>query len=143
MQNKFLDLLGLTNFLDKCKQTFASIFHTHTVEEITDLENNVFTVDGGAKATLSDIFGEAPYTIEFTDEYETPILANEIEYNNGVSGLTSTDVQGAIDELKNIATTAESGSDYSTFRMRNVAIMSELPTTMNDGDIVLLYKEGQ
>ena len=33
---KFLDLLGLTEFLNKCKTIFASIIHTHKIEDLED-----------------------------------------------------------------------------------------------------------
>lgn len=110
-------------------------------DSITSLDENTIAINGGATATVADIFGVAPYVIEFTNDEDTiPVASNEIEYNNGASGLKSKDVQGAIDELKELVTTAVSGTDYGTFRMRNVAILSELPKTMNDGDIVLIYK---
>lgn len=76
--------------------------------------DNVITIDGGATTTtLADIFGEPPYTIEFTDE---------------------------VGELSNI--TVAAGSDYGTYRLRNVAILTEVPTVMNDGDIALVIKSG-
>lgn len=71
------------------------------------------TVDGGGYISLEDIFGEPPYTIEITDELE---------------------------ELQNV--TVASGSDYSTYRLRNVAIVTEIPTQMNDGDIALVINKG-
>ena len=75
----------------------------------------VISVDGGATvSTLSDIFGEPPYSIEFTDELE---------------------------ELSNI--TVAAGNDYGTYRLRNVAIVTEVPTQMNDGDIALVIKVGE
>ena len=62
---------------------------------------------------MNDIFGEPPYTIEVTEE---------------------------IDELSNI--TVAAGRDYDTYRLRNVAIVTEIPTQMNDGDIALVIKSG-
>lgn len=71
--------------------------------------NDAITVEGGGALTLEDIFGKPPYTIEVTEE---------------------------IEELSNI--TVAAGSDYATYRLRNVAIVTEVPTIMNDGDIALV-----
>ena len=82
---------------------------------ITESTSDVITIDGGATtSTLADIFGEPPYTIEFTEETE---------------------------ELYNV--TVASGNDFDTYRIRNIAVVTEVPTTMNDGDIALVIrKEG-
>ena len=40
MQNKYLDLLGLSNFFEKLRSYFSLISHTHSKDEITD-----YTVD--------------------------------------------------------------------------------------------------
>lgn len=107
-----------------------------SVERVKD---NAIFVDGGAEATIPEVFGEAPYTIEFTNEDEDPILANEIEYDGSASGLASSDVQGAIDELKALTEAAPTGTDYEEYRLRNVAILSAIPESMNNGDIALVY----
>ena len=80
---------------------------------ILEATKNAIAVEGGGALTLKDIFGEPPYTIEVTDELE---------------------------ELSNI--TVAAGSDYGTYRLRNVAILTEVPTQMNDGDIALVMKSG-
>lgn len=81
---------------------------------LIEAKKDVITVEGGGALTLEDIFGEPPYTIEVTDELE---------------------------ELSNI--TVAAGRDYETYRLRNVAILTEVPTVMNDGDIALVIrKEG-
>lgn len=79
---------------------------------ITETQKDIISVDGGGSLTLEDIFGEPPYTIEVTDELE---------------------------ELQNVVVAA--GSDYGTYRLRNVAIVTEIPTQMNDGDIALVIKQ--
>jgi hypothetical protein len=33
-----------------------------------------------------------------------------------------------------------SNTDYATYRIRNVALLSAMPETMNNGDIALVYK---
>lgn len=84
------------------------------IEQINDSTKDIVTVDGGGRLSLEDIFGEPPYTIEFTNE---------------------------IEELSNI--TVAAGTDYGTYRLRNVAIVTEVPTVMNDGDIALVIsREG-
>lgn len=80
---------------------------------LLEAKKDIVSVSGGGTLTLEDIFGEPPYTIEVTDELE---------------------------ELHNI--TVASGSDYDTYRLRNVAIVTEVPTQMNDGDIALVIKSG-
>ena len=81
---------------------------------LLEAKKDVIAVEGGGALALEDIFGEPPYTIEVTDELE---------------------------ELSNI--TVAAGADYETYRLRNVAILTEVPTIMNDGDIALvIHKEG-
>lgn len=82
------------------------------IEQINNSMKDAVTVDGGGYLSLEDIFGEPPYVIEFTDELE---------------------------ELSNI--TVAAGSDYGTYRLRNVAIVTEVPTVMNDGDIALVISQ--
>ena len=79
---------------------------------LSEAKKDIVSVDGGGTLTLEDIFGEPPYTIEVTDELE---------------------------ELQNI--TVAAGSDYGTYRLRNVAIVTEIPTVMNDGDIALVISQ--
>ena len=79
---------------------------------LLEAKKDIVSVNGGGTLTLEDIFGEPPYTIEVTDELE---------------------------ELQNI--TVASGSDYGTYRLRNVAIVTEVPTIMNDGDIALVINQ--
>ena len=122
-----------TNFIPKAGElviydadenyTYARIKIGDGVTAINDLgfidetkadKKDVIAVEGGGALTLQDIFGEPPYTIEVTDELE---------------------------ELSNI--TVATGADYETYRLRNVAILTEVPTIMNDGDIALVIrKEG-
>ena len=82
------------------------------IEQINNSTKDAVTVDGGGSFTLEDIFGEPPYVIEVTEETE---------------------------ELSNI--TVAAGSDYGTYRLRNVAIVTEVPTVMNDGDIALVVSQ--
>ena len=79
---------------------------------LSEAKKDIVSVNGGGTLTLEDIFGEPPYTIEVTDELE---------------------------ELQNV--TVAAGSDYGTYRLRNVAIVTEIPTTMNDGDIALVISQ--
>lgn len=68
---------------------------------------DIITLEGGGIARLNgENFGETPFVIEFSEEEETnngngggSNSANDITYNNQTSGATSTNVQGAIDEL--------------------------------------------
>lgn len=84
---------------------------TYVSNAISEATEDVISVDGGGSLTLEDIFGEPPYTIEVTDE---------------------------IEELYNVVVAP--GTDYSTYRLRNVAIVTEIPTQMNDGDIALVIR---
>lgn len=70
---------------------------------------DVITVEGGGEVLLKgDNFGNAPFIIEFDEEEDTDNggdgsntsnSASDITYNNQASGATSTNIQGAIDEL--------------------------------------------
>lgn len=72
-------------------------------DDIKDL----IKLEGGGVAQLNgENFGEAPFIIEFSEEEDTnngsgggSNSASDITYNNQTSGATSTNVQGAIDEL--------------------------------------------
>ena len=80
---------------------------------LSEAKKDAVSIAGGGTFTLEDIFGEPPYIIEVTEEEE---------------------------ELSNI--TVAAGSDYETYRLRNVAILTEVPTVMNDGDIALVIRQG-
>lgn len=108
------------------------------LDSIAEATKDIIAVEGGATLTLEDIFGEAPYTIEIEPEADS-FSASDINYDNSVSGLSATDVQTAIDELKSLTEAAPTSTDYSTYRLRNTAILSAVPETMNNGDIALVY----
>lgn len=97
-------------------------------------KNNVLTINNGATATFEEVFGVGPYTFEFTETPEGEMLARLVSYDPSAAGLTATNVQAAIDEIMN-----PSGTDYSTYKLRKVAILDTVPTEMNDGDIALVY----
>lgn len=106
---KYLSYNGLTQYDALIKAKIAE----DDANMLLEAKKDIVSVDGGASFTLEDIFGEPPYTIEFTEETE---------------------------ELSNI--TVAAGSDYGTYRLRNVAIVTEVPTQMNDGDIALVINLG-
>lgn len=108
-------------------------------ETLREAKKDAVAVDGGAAITLEDIFGEPPYIIEMTPEEDEPRVALEVGYDNSASGLTATNVQAALDEVKSLTETAPANTDYSTYRLRNVAILNAMPETMNNGDIALVY----
>ena len=95
--------------------TYDSLIKTKIEEGdasiLSEAKKDAVSVNGGGSLTLTDIFGEPPYVIEVTEEVE---------------------------ELSNI--TVAAGHDYDTYRLRNVAIVTEIPTVMNDGDIALVIK---
>ena len=103
-------------------------------------KNEVILTSNGASAIFDTVaFGDDEYIIEFTAANEN-ITASDIPYDNSASGLTSTSIQTAFDEILTGAFfPAASGTDYSTYRVRNIAILNEVPTKMNDGDIALVY----
>lgn len=80
---------------------------------INNIVSDKISIPGGGSITLEDIFGEPPYTIEITDD--------EDEFNN---------------------ISVAPGVDYDVYRLRNVAILTEVPTVMNDGDIALVINIG-
>ena len=139
-KKQYLDINSTSRLIEIFLNIFSKNRHSHTSEEINDLNEKVITVEGGASATLSDVFGSAPYIIEFTDNEESRILSSQIEYDNISSGLVSRNVQGAIDELKELVTVTVPGLDYDAYRLRNVAIVTEAPSIINDGDIALIVK---
>ena len=106
---KYLSFDGLAEYDSLIKTEIAKCDSNTLLEAKKD----IVTINGGGIMSLSDIFGEPPYTIEFTEE---------------------------TDELSNI--TVAAGSDYGTYRLRNVAIVTEVPTVMNDGDIALVIRQG-
>ena len=134
---KYLSYDGLQEYDALLKAEIAE----KDAQVLEDAKSDVITVNGGGSLVVGEIFGEAPYVIEANFEEEENLAAYEIEYNGSASGLSATDVQGAIDELKSLSEVAPNGTDYSTYRIRNIAILSEIPTVMNNGDVALVYKK--
>ena len=138
MAKKYLSHEGLTEYDALIKTVIAE----GDSSVLAEAKKDVVSVDGGGSITLNEIFGAAPYTIEATSEEES-FSAIDMTYDNSISGLSSTNVQGAIDEVKALAQVVPTNTDYSEYRVRNIAILSEIPTTMNNGDIAFVYtKEG-
>lgn len=65
----------------------------------TGSQKDLVKVLGSGLIDLPETLGDGPYTIEFTEEDESPITASEVTYTNTTSGLSSTNAQAAIDEL--------------------------------------------
>lgn len=108
---------------------------------IEDKADKKFTITtpNEASVIMEEIFGKGPYTFEFTESSQDYAVAADVQFNPSNSGLEATNVQAAIDEIIH-----PSGTDYSRFKLRNIAIMDTVPTEMNDGDIVLVYvKSGE
>ena len=55
-------------------------------------KNNTILINNGATTALEEIFGEGPYTIEFTQSPEDNATAGQIAYDNSASGLNATNV---------------------------------------------------
>lgn len=138
-EKKFLDLDGVKTLWNQVNlndypnnETLIAVLNA--IDATKADKNNVLTVSNGATSTFGDIFGEGPYTFEFTESTEDNVKAGQIEYDPSSSGLTATNIQAAIDEIMK-----PSGTDYSTYKLRNIAILDTVPTEMNDGDIALVY----
>ena len=138
-EKKFLDLDGVKTLWNQVNlndypnnETLIAILNA--IDETKADKNNVLAVSNGAISTFGDVFGEGPYTFEFTESTEDNVKAGQIEYDPSASGLIATNVQAAIDEIMR-----PSGTDYSTYKLRNVAILDTIPTEMNNGDIALVY----
>lgn len=87
---KILDLLGLTELVDLCKQTFANITHTHKLEDITD-----YTVDSSLSSTSTNpvqnkIVQAAIQTLEDSkaDKDELPTKTSDITNDSGFITVT-------------------------------------------------------
>lgn len=80
---KILDLLGLTELVDLCKQTFAKIIHTHKLEDITD-----YTVDSALSATSTNPVQNKTVNqalVAFSndiDNIETSLVAHKDDIDN-------------------------------------------------------------
>ena len=62
--------------------------------------SDVIEVVGGATMEVPESFGEAPFIIEVDDDEAGALAAQQVTFNNAGNGMDSTDVQGAIEELK-------------------------------------------
>lgn len=138
-EQKFLDAKGVEVLwkqidLNDYPNNETLIAVLNAIDETKADKNNVLTINNGATSTFEEIFGEGPYTFEFTQSPEDNAKARQIEYDPSASGLTATNIQAAIDEI-----VSPSGTDYSTYKLRNIAILDTVPTEMNDGDIALVY----
>ena len=57
------------------------------------------TIDGGGEITPPTAAEGGPYEIIMTEDEGDPLPAEDVSYDNDTSGMTSTTVQGALDEL--------------------------------------------
>lgn len=61
--------------------------------------DDLVTVPGSGSIDMPDTLGPGPYTIEFIDEDDPLLKANEVEYSGAESGLEADNVQDAVDVL--------------------------------------------
>ena len=66
------------------------------------LPENVVTSEGGAEMGFAAAFGDAPHMVEFTDEEEPPLTAEDIQYS------TTQNVKQAIEDLKSSVSSGKS-----------------------------------
>ena len=57
------------------------------------------TIPGGGEISMGQSLGEGPYEIWMDEEQEGELAALQVGYNNTATGMTATNVQGAVDEL--------------------------------------------
>jgi hypothetical protein len=76
-----------------------------------EVEGRVDTLEGSS-APVDSVFGRTGVVVAATSDYD----ANQVDYANGTSGMTATDVQAAIDEVEGRVDTLEnSGIASDTF----------------------------
>lgn len=66
------------------------------------LPESVVTSEGGAEMGFAAAFGDAPHMVEFTDEEEPPLTAEDIQYS------TTQNVKQAIEDLKSSVSSGKS-----------------------------------
>ena len=60
---------------------------------------NAVQVPGGGNMQMASGLGNAPYTIEFTEDEDAAVAASQVSYANSGTGMTATNVQAALSEL--------------------------------------------
>lgn len=91
-KNKFLDLSGVSYFLNKCKSLFAPIFHSHNLDEITD-----YVVDTELSSTSSNpVENKAVQSAIQTLEDKK---ANQNDFDEEINNRESGDVQTLSDAM--------------------------------------------
>lgn len=143
-EKKFLDQTGVEYLWSKLSledypnnETLITVLNA--IDATKADKKFTITTPNEASVIMEEIFGEGPYTFEFTESSQDYAVAADVQFNPSNSDLEATNVQAAIDEIIH-----PSGTDYSRFKLRNIAIMDTVPTEINDGDIVLVYvKSGE
>lgn len=100
---KLHPLLGTNTLMSNCGDTTvklaASNGKVYNVGGGGGSSKDAVTVSGGGHMTMEDIFGPPPYEIEFTSEELEDTTAKDIIFDGTISGLDSSNVQDAIDNL--------------------------------------------
>lgn len=102
--------------------------HNTSEDAHANLLADMVTASGGATMTMEEVFGEGPYTIEFTDDEGGDFTASYVPYDNSKSGLEAEDVQNAIDEtvakVKGITLASLGGASSSDVNAAKPALKS-------------------
>lgn len=114
MEIKYSGLSALTQFLKKCRETFASITHTHTKSEITDFptiptKTSQLTNDSGFKTTDNNTtysISKSGNTITLTgsDGSSTSVTDSDTKVTNTLATTTKAYVTGTTSSKTNTGT---------------------------------------
>jgi len=82
MDKKFLDLSGLSHFLDNLKTLFANLNHTHTINEVETLSSSISNIQSdidNLEDTVANLSTNSQYTIRpiTQDEYDALTSVDE------------------------------------------------------------------
>lgn len=93
-------------------ETEASVVLMEDGRTLKESLGDVVTAPGGATMNIEEIFGKGPYEIKFTPDEEPDVSASMIGYDNEASGLSATDMQGALDEVSESVNELQSALRY-------------------------------
>lgn len=73
--------------------------HNKSEDAHANILSDMVKATGGATMTMGETIGVGPYDIQITEDEDGEISASDVSYDNRASGMTATDVQGAVTEL--------------------------------------------
>ena len=139
MAKDYLDLSGLSSFLNKLKENFSTINHNHTASEIT---SGTLPVARGGTGLTSCTAGQALLgngTGAFVGRAIKHTTTKSYVGTGNELATCGTVTYGVLHNLNRTTTVNTADTNYTTYMARGVALVTSAPSSLTNGCCAFVY----